>query len=222
MKRNRWMAAMLAMLCMLAAGCGTELKGPESAPLHDGSAGSRHTEEAISSAPQKTDAEMGEAQSGAGSPESSSAGTAAEIDRDAALRLAFENAGVRKEDAYNVQVERERENDISIFQVEFETEYGDYDFEIAAADGRIVGADYEVDEEWLDKLGGSPVSLEEARRIIQSKVPGSDAADIRIWEESGDGRGRFEGELLHEGIQYEFEIDPKTGVVFDWNADMRE
>ena len=165
---------------------------------------------------------MGEAQSGAGSPESSSAGTAAEIDRDAALRLAFENAGVRKEDAYNVQMERDRENDISIFQVEFETEYGDYDFEIAAADGRIVGADYEVDEEWLDKLGGSPVSLEEARRIIQSKVPGSDAADIRIWEESGDGRGRFEGELLHEGIQYEFEIDPKTGVVFDWNADMRE
>ena len=222
MKRNRWMAAILAMLCMLAAGCGTELKGPESAPSHDGSAGSRNTEEAISSAPQKADAEMGEAQSGAGSPESSSAGTAAEIDRDAALRLAFENAGVRKEDAYNVQVERDRENDISIFQVEFETEYGDYDFEIAAADGRIVGADYEVDEEWLDKLGGSPVSLEEARRIIQSKVPGSDAADIRIWEESGDGRGRFEGELLHEGIQYEFEIDPKTGVVFDWNAYMRE
>ena len=222
MKRNRWMAAILAMLCMLAAGCGTELKGPESAPAHDGSAGSRNTEEAISSAPQKADVEMGEAQSGAGSPESSSAGTAAEIDRDAALRLAFENAGVRKEDAYNVQMERDRENDISIFQVEFETEYGDYDFEIAAADGRIVGADYEVDEEWLDKLGGSPVSLEEARRIIQSKVPGSDAADIRIWEESGDGRGRFEGELLHEGIQYEFEIDPKTGVVFDWNADMRE
>ena len=41
-------------------------------------------------------------------------------------------------------------------------------------------------------------------------------------EESGDGRGRFEGELFHDGIQYEFEIDSKTGIIFDWNADLRE
>ena len=52
--------------------------------------------------------------------------------------------------------------------------------------------------------------------------PGSSAENVRMREESGDGRGRFEGELFHDGIKYEFEIDPKTGIIFDWNADLRE
>lgn len=64
-----------------------------------------------------------------------------------------------------MKVERDRENDIPVFHVEFETEYGDYDFEIAVAGGKIIGADYEVDEEWL---GGGPVTLEEAKQIVQS------------------------------------------------------
>ncbi len=145
-----------------------------------------------------------------------------EISRETAFALALENAGVPEKDAYNVKVERDRENDIPIFQVEFETEYGDYDFEIAVAGGKIIGADYKVDEEWLDRLGGSPVTLEEAEQVVQSKVPGSSAENIRMREESGDGRGRFEGELFHDGIQYEFEIDSKTGIIFDWNADLRE
>lgn len=101
----------------------------------------------------------------------------------------MENAGVPEKDAYNVKVERDRENDIPIFQVEFETEYGNYDFEIAITGGKIIGVDYEVDEEWLDRLGGSPVTLEKAKQAVQSKVPASSTENIRMWEESGDGPG---------------------------------
>ena len=120
------------------------------------------------------------------------------------------------------RTEPDEDNGVPIYDIEFETDYGDYDFEVSIADGRIVGADYEVDEEWLDVLGGSPISLEEAADIVQSKVPGSDAADIKVWEESGDGRARYEGELFFDGMKYEFEIDPHTGVLFDWNADLRD
>lgn len=145
----------------------------------------------------------------------------APVDGEAALSLALENAGVLAEDAYNVKTERGTESGIPIFQVEFETDWGDYSFEIAAASGRIIGADYEVDEEWLDRLGGSPAGIEEAKRIVQEKVPGADASEIVLFEEDEDGRGRYEGRLFHDGIQYEFEIDPATGRIFDWNADLR-
>jgi len=144
------------------------------------------------------------------------------IDRSKALSVALENAGVPEKDAYNVKAERDRENGIPIFRVEFETDYGDYDFEISISDGWIVGADYEVDEEWLDRLGGAPVTPEEAKNIVRSKVPGSEAGDVRIRKEGGDGRGRFEGELFYAGMKYEFEMDPNTGIIFDWNADLRE
>ena len=85
-----------------------------------------------------------------------------------------------------------------------------------------MGADYEVDEEWLDALGGSQVSLEEAAAVVAGKVHGSSPEDVKIREESGDGRGRYEGELSFDGMKFEFEIDPQTGLIFDWNADLRD
>ena len=96
---------------------------------------------------------------------------AGEISREEALAIALENAGVLEGDAYNVKNETDSDNGIPLYDIEFETDYGDYDFEVAMADGRIVGADYEVDEEWLDALGGSQVSLEEAPSRRKRPLP---------------------------------------------------
>ena len=145
----------------------------------------------------------------------------ADTDRDGALAIALENAGVDEQDIYNVKVEQDGDNGIPIYDIEFETDYGDYDFEVAIADGRIVGADYEVDEEWLDTLGGSPVDQDGVRQLVAAKVPGASAQDVQVWEEGGDGRGRYEGELYHDSMKYEFEVDPRTGRIFDWVADWR-
>ena len=142
-------------------------------------------------------------------------------DRDGALAIALENAGVDEQDIYNVKVEQDGDNGIPIYDIEFETDYGDYDFEVAIADGRIVGADYEVDEEWLDTLGGSPVDQDGVRQLVAAKVPGASAQDVQVREEGGDGRGRHEGELYHDSMKYEFEVDPRTGRIFDWAADWR-
>ena len=140
-------------------------------------------------------------------------------DRDGALAIALENAGVDEQDIYNVKVEQDGDNGIPIYDIEFETDYGDYDFEVAIADGRIVGADYEVDEEWLDTLGGSPVDQDGVRQLVAAKVPGASAQDVQVWEEGGNSR--YEGELYHDSMKYEFEVDPRTGRIFDWAADWR-
>ena len=145
-----------------------------------------------------------------------------EISRDEALAIALANASVPEADAYNVKVERDGDNGIPLWDIEFETEYGDYDFEVALSGGRIVGADYEVDDEWLDRLGGSPVTADEAKAILQSKAPGVEAGDIALREEHSDGRLRYEGEAYGGGMKYEFEMDAATGVIYDWNADLRE
>ena len=173
--------------------------------------------------PEVPDSSALEIPSGQGPALSSSngGGASGEISREGALTIALDNAGVLEGDAYNIKNETDRDHSIPIYDIEFETEYGDYDFEIAIDGGRIVGADYEVDEEWLNTLSGSPVSMEEATEIVAGKVPGSSAADVTIWEESEDGRGRYEGELFFDGMKFEFEIDPQTGRIFDWNADLR-
>ena len=148
---------------------------------------------------------------------------AGEVSREEALAIAYANASVPEADAYNVKVERDEEGGIPIWDIEFETEYGDYDFEVAISGGRIVGADYEVDDEWLDRLSrhtGSPLTAEQAQDAVAAKAP--DAQTFRLWQEESDGRLRYEGEAYGDDIKYEFELDAAIGVIYDWNADLRE
>ena len=205
----------VALLLACLTGCGGQAGG--TAP--GGTASSGGQTPPASSVPE-TPAGQGQTPAVSSAPEGEPA--AGEISREEALAIALANAGVPEGDAYNVKNETDSDNGIPLYDIEFETDYGDYDFEVAIADGRIVGADYEVDEEWLDALGGSPITAEEAASIVAGKIPGASAADVDIWEESGDGRGRYEGELFLDGMKYEFEIDPQTGRIFDWNADLRD
>ena len=206
------LTASLLLACL--TGCGGQTDTPPGETAISGGQGAP-----IASAPESL---AGQEQTPAVSSTPKGESTAGEVSRERALAIALENAGVPEDDAYNIKNETDSDNGIPLYDIEFETDYGDYDFQVAMADGRIVGADYEVNEEWLDTLGGSPVTLEEAAGIVADKIPGAGAAEVSIWEESGDGRGRYEGELFFDGMKYEFEMDPQTGRIFDWNADLRD
>ena len=73
-----------------------------------------------------------------------------------------------------------------------------------------------VDEEWLDRLGGTPLDMNEAASRVAAKI-GADTEDIRIWQEEDDGRIRYEGEAFHDGVKDEFEMDAETGIISDWD-----
>lgn len=145
-----------------------------------------------------------------------------DIDDKTAFMIALDDAEVPQEEAYNIKIEEDGDNGIPIYDIEFETNYGDYDYEIAIENGAIVKADYEVDEQWLDKLGGNPITIEEAQKIVQGKIYQVPLDKINIREENSDGRGRYEGELFFNDRKYEFEIDQLTGIIFDWNVDLRK
>lgn len=204
---------LVAVICLLAcmAGCGQQPQ--TSTPQNEPPAVSTQTSPAAS-------APIPDGETQPVFPAENTDWPAGEISAEDALAIALDNADVPEADAYNIKNERDGDNGIPIYDIEFETDYGDYDFEVAIADGRIVGADYEVDEEWLYTLGDSPVTVDEAAGIVAGKVPGADAADVSVWEETEDGRGRYEGELFFGDMKYEFEIDPQTGKIFDWNSNI--
>ena len=193
---------------------GTDVPSPDGQP----SSSSVSQESAAASNMPEESFRGSEAQDG--DPQTAPASSADQVDRDGALAIALSNAGVSEEDAYNVKVERDGDNGIDIFDIEFETDYGDYDFEVAVDGGRIVGADYEVDEEWVYRQTESPISIEEAESLVRGKASDPDG-EIHIRQEGGDGRPRYEGSYFSGDMEYEFEIDPNTGIIFDWNADLR-
>ena len=93
---------------------------------------------------------------------------------------------------------------------------------LAVAKGGTWGWDVEWDVDGLDGVGGRPGTAEETSCCVGGKCGGASESGGDIWEESGDGRGRYEGELFLDGMKYEFELDPRTGRIFDWTADLRD
>lgn len=63
------------------------------------------------------------------------------------------------------------------------------------------------------------VSLEEATKIALDKVPGATEQDIRINLEQDDGRQKYEGDIIYEQKEYDFEIDANSGEVLEWNEE---
>lgn len=214
---KRIFIGMLAAACICClSGCVIQLPAPDSTPAPSES---QSTEGGNTSGNLTSTASLPESDSGSGQTQTSSSGQ--EISREQAFSIALENAGVSQSDARNVKIERDGHNGVPIYDIEFDTSYGNYDYEVAISDGSIIDSDYEVLEEWAYRQPDNPVSEEQVKILVQQKVPGAPASEIRVWQENDDGRSRWEGSLSYNGIYYEFEIDTQTGIITDWNADRR-
>ena len=66
----------------------------------------------------------------------------------------------------------------------------------------------------------SILSEADAKKIALEKVPGAQESDIREWKlDRDDGRQEYEGKIIYEKQEYEFEIDALTGEIIGWDAE---
>lgn len=63
------------------------------------------------------------------------------------------------------------------------------------------------------------ISMEDAIGIALARVEGATEQDIRIELDYDDGRYKYEGEIIHEMIEYDFEIDANTGTILEWSVE---
>ena len=60
------------------------------------------------------------------------------------------------------------------------------------------------------------ISQEQAIQIALERVSGATEADVRIELDYDDGKYKYEGDIIHEQREYEFEIDANTGTILEW------
>ena len=64
------------------------------------------------------------------------------------------------------------------------------------------------------------VSEAEAKKIALAQVPGAKESDIRGFKvDYDDGRVEYEGEIIYNEMEYEFEIDGHSGAIRDWDVE---
>lgn len=168
------------------------------------------------------------------------------LNEEEAKLIALEDAGVTEDDIAFIRIERDWDDGIATYDVEFMTsDYAEYDYTIDATSGEILGMDQDMEHYYQaagqgggqgaghgagygasqgqggQGAGGELISEDAARAIVLERVPGAAAQDIWLKLERDDGRLEYEGELFHEGMEYEFKIDAYSGSVTEWESERR-
>lgn len=145
------------------------------------------------------------------------------ITESKALEIAYNHAGVKEKDVQFSRVKLEMDHGVQEYDVNFFTQGKEYDYDIDANTGDIRSFDYEVeDHAWTgqtDAGSGASITVEEATKKALERVPGASASDIRIKTDMDDGRTVYEGKIIYDNVEYEFEIDASTGIFLEWDSE---
>ena len=141
----------------------------------------------------------------------------ANISKQDALQKALRFVQVERNELEKLNIQQEREGEIPVYKIEFATEYGDFDFSYARSNGRLIDADYEIDEEYLRRLPRHNFDLKRAVSYISSKLN----IPARTIEARREGN-RIEARAYYQHMLYEIELDCRSGVIYDFNADRRQ
>ena len=150
-----------------------------------------------------------------------SASSGATITEADAKQIALDHAGVSESETERMRVKLDRDDGVQEYEVNFYVGNREYDYDINAATGEIRSHDSEIDDDYVSstEAAGAAVSEDEARATVVARVSGASASDVRLYLERDDGRLVYEGELIYNGTEYEFQIDATTGDVLDWESE---
>ncbi len=171
-----------------------------------------------------------------------------DIGRDAALEAALSDAGISEEETTRLKVSEDNDDGRKIYEIQFDADGKEYEYEVGASDGRILSADMEMisgstadqdsgtgqsagdaqpdsgSGQGQQSQGGTgsadvAVSMEEAAAIALERVPGAAQSDVRIELDYDDGVYKYEGDIIYEQREYDFEIDANTGTILEWSEE---
>ena len=154
-------------------------------------------------------------------PAGQSASQSTGITADQAKEYALAHAGLSSNEVTFVQCKLDWENGRQIYEVEFYgSDYTEYDYEIDASTGDVVKYDYDAEYALPQSSSGQSITADQAKEKALAQVPGATVNDIYGFEvDYDDGRLLYEGKILYDGMEYEFEIDGYSGSIQGWESE---
>ncbi len=159
-------------------------------------------------------------QNNAGQSDAAQNGTASAITEEQAKAIALEKAGITEADTIAIAVKQERDDGVSIYNVDIYTADRDYEYDVAVADGTIYSQESEPVERITSTNVNTGVSLDEAKNALLAKVPGAADKNLRISLDRDDGRYNYEGEIIYGDKSYEYEMNAETGDIYEWSEEL--
>lgn len=167
-------------------------------------------------------------------------GQLSDIGKDKAAKIALADANLTDTDVTRLRVSKNHDDGQSIYEVEFTNENTEYEYEILASNGDILSADYEEshtpnqqnqngqqtqnghhNQSGRQSQADVQISIEDASALALERVPGATQQDLKIELDYDDAYYKYEGDIIYDQKEYEFEIDANTGEFLEWKEERR-
>ncbi len=141
------------------------------------------------------------------------------ITSEAAASAALKHAGYTADEVYSLESELDRERGVTVYDVSFEVDGYDFDYEIDASSGDILRSDKERD---YDAPSGKKtddsteyISRDKAKEIAftHSGVAESNATKIEVELDYERGKAVYDVSFDSAGYEYDYEIDAVSGEI---------
>lgn len=152
--------------------------------------------------------------------------TAVDISLDEAKEIALRDANVSSKNAKFTSAHKDYDDGISYYEIEFRTSDYKYEYEISM-NGKIISYDKE-------RISAKPVTTQSNK--VSTKFIGVDKAKKIALENEGltadqvsfkkakldhdDGIDLYEIEFVCNGVEYEYEINARTGKIYSYSSEI--
>jgi len=151
------------------------------------------------------------------------AAEATKITGEEALKVALEDAGLSKDQIHDLDIELDNDGGALHYDVDFEVNDKDYDYEIDAETGKILNKQTPKKETAAtsssSSSGASPsskqISRTEARDIAlkHAGLTTSQVRDLEVELDKEGGKTYYDVDFEADGYDYDYEVDAESGKI---------
>lgn len=152
--------------------------------------------------------------------------SASKLTEEEVKSIAFQDAGVEESQVTKIRVHQEYDDGRDKYEVDFYVDNREYDYDIDSNTGEILSKDSEIEDDFMNQdasgtqpTDGQVISKEKALEIVLARVEGAGEENVRMELEKEDKYWKYEGEILYDQREYEFELNGETGEILEWSEE---
>ena len=175
--------------------------------------------------------ESGTQNSNESNAENNTVNNTGEISLDKAKEIALSHAGLSSDQVTFVQANKDFDDGIQKYDIEFYCNGQEYDYEINASNGQIIQFDYDMEYNYIPNNNTTNnqgnvnatanISVERAKEIALSHagLASNQVTFKRTELDFDDGIKKYEVEFYYNNREYSYEIDANTGNILSYEQD---
>ncbi len=148
---------------------------------------------------------------------SSKSSASSQITTSKAKSIALKDAGVKESDIYDFEIELDNERGVLKYDISFEVDGKDYDYEIKASNGDIISVDKPKATSSEAKISKSTAK---GSALKHAGVKESEISRYKVELEKDDGVWKYEISFNVGYVEYDYTINAENGKILESEKDI--